>query len=195
MRKLELIEAINDRLPIKKHPEIISIYLGRAFNQIVYETFSKDFSNLDLYTRVYDVDVKYDEERDVYYSELPVSVIQLPIPGDGVISIQTKKGKSIEFAAKKAGMLPIHYRLEVSSLDGPIPYYIMNGRIEYETRYGLSEVKQVTLRLIPQFEQYDMMDEIHIPSGKDERMLELTVNFLLGAPGDKEINDQTQKTP
>lgn len=195
MKKLEFIEAINERLPVKQHPKVIAVWIGRAFNQIIYDTFRKDFSNLDIYTRTYkNVPVKHDDDTDVWYSDLPVDIIQLPNSGDGVRSIHSMKGKGPEFTAKKAGMHDIHRKLEVSKLDGLIPYYIMDGRVEYGLKGGIDKIGKVRMRIVPQFESYGMLDEIHIPAGKDQHLFELILQFASGLVPEKEINDQSRKT-
>jgi hypothetical protein len=195
MLKLELIEALNERLPTKVNPKVLSLWIGRAFNQIIYDTFRKNLTSLDIFTKTYNnIDVTFDEDTDTWYSNLPVQVVQLPISGDGVLSIHSMKGKGIEFSAKKSGMQNIHRNMEVTVLNGPIPYWLMNGKIEYGTKGGIDTVKKVRMRLIPQFGELDMMDEIHIPSGKDEQLMELIIQFAGATPPQKEINDQSNKT-
>jgi hypothetical protein len=196
MRKVECIEAIIEQLPTKVNPKVIELFIGRAFNQIIYETFRKDLTNLDIFTKAYyNVPVQLDEDTDQYYSELPVQIVQLPISGDGVMAIHSMKGKGVEFAAKKSGMQDIHRELEVAYLDGPISYWLMNGRVEYGAKPFLDSIQKVKMSLIPQFGELDMMDEIHIPSGKDERLMELVTQFARLTPPAQEINDQTDKTP
>ncbi len=196
MKKIEFIESIQDRLPVKLHEKTLAIYIGRAWNTVIYETFRKDFSGLDIYTKTYpNVAVSYDADVDVYYSVLPVSIIQLPMSGDGIRSIHSMKGKGIEFAAKRAEMQDIHSGLEVGTLSGPIPFYIMNGRVEYGTTGGIDTITTVRMRAIPQFEALDMLDEVYFPVGSDERILEIVTNFAVGAIPKKEINDDNSKTP
>jgi len=196
MKKIEFIESIQDRLPTKLHEKTLAIYIGRAWNTVIYETFRKNFSGLDIYTKTYEnVPVSYDADIDVYYSELPVPIIQLPIAGDGIRSVHSMKGKGIEFAGIRAEMQDIHSGLEVGTLDGPIPFYIMNGRIEYGTTGGIDTISAVRIRAIPQFEALGMFDEVYFPVGSDERILEIVTNFAIGAIPGKEINDDNDKTP
>ena len=196
MKKIELVEAITEQLPVKLNPKVLELFIGRAFNQIIFETFRKDLTNMDIFTKsYYNVPVVQDEDTDQWYSELPVQIVQLPISGDGVMAIHSMKGKGVEFAAKKSGMQDIHRELEVAYLDGPIPYWLMNGRVEYGSKPFLDSISTVKMSLIPQFGELDFMDEIHIPSGKDERLLELVTQFARITPPKQEINDQTDKTP
>jgi len=92
-------------------------------------------------------------------------------------------------------MQDIHSGLEVGTLSGPIPYYIMNGRVEYGNTGGIDTITAVRMRAIPQFEALDMLDEVYFPVGSDERILEIVTNFAVGAIPQKEINDDNDKTP
>jgi len=196
MKKIEFIETIQARLPVKLHGNTIAIFIGRAWNTVIYETFKKDFANLDIYTTTYsNVPVSYDSAVAVYYSAFPVSIIQLPISGDGILSIGSMQGKGIEFVPVKAGMQDIHNGLEVGTLNGPIPYYIMNGRIEYANTGGIDTISAVRIRAIPQFEALANTDDFYFPVGSDERIMELVTQFAIGATPTKETNDENNKTP
>lgn len=196
MKKIEFIEIIENRLPVKIHPRIIERYIGRAWNTVIYETFRKDFSGLDLYCKSYDaVAVKYDSVEDIYYSDPPVPFVQLPSSGNGVISIHSAKGKGIEFAATRGEMQDIQNGLEVGTLSGPIPYWTINKRIEYGNTGGIDTITSVRMRIIPQFEALSMDEEFNFPVGSDERILEIVVQFALGKQPDKETNDGNDRTP
>jgi len=196
MKKIEFIEIVEARLNSDIHPRVIERYIGRAWNTIIYETFKKDFGGLDLYCKSYDaVAVSYDSTEDVYYSVFPVDTIQLPSSGHGVISIHSAKGKGIEFAATRGEMQDIQSGLEVGILTGPIPYYLLNNRIEYGNTGGIDTISSVRMRVIPQFEALAMTDDFYFPVGSDERILELVVQFALGKTPDKETNDGNDRTP
>jgi len=195
MKKIELIESINEQLPIKVNLKVLALFIGRAFNQIIYDTFRKKLTSMDIFTRVYkDIDVSFDSDTDTYYSVLPVQIVQLPQSGDGIMSIHSNKGRGVEFAAKKSSSRDIHSGMEVDVLDGPIPFWIEDGKVMYETRGGITTIDKVRIQLIPEFMVLDMMDDIHIPSGQDERLLELVTQFAGQTPPSKEINDGNVKT-
>lgn len=195
MKKIQFIEAIQTLLPNKVHPGTLSIYIGRAFNQIIYATFRKNLSDLDLFSRTYTkVEVKKDNEQQLYYCDLPVSIVQLPNAGDGVRGISTMAGKGLEFVPISSNLQKLHEDLEIRDTDGPIPFMVMNNRIEFGNKSPMEDVSEVKLTIIPQFEALDMLDEFYIPAGKDEELLELVAKFAGVAPVVKEINDQSQKT-
>ena len=195
MKKINFIEAIQRQLPNKVHAGTLSVYIGRAFNQIIYETFRKNSSDLDLFSKTFlNVEVKKDEDQGIYYCKLPVPIIQLPGAGDGVLSVNTMMGRGIEFVATGSSLGRIHEDLEVRDMDGPIPYYVTSGRIEFENKSPIEDISKVKVVLVPSFDALDMLDEVYIPSGKDAEILELVTRFAVGAPVEKEINDQSLKT-
>lgn len=195
MKKLELIEALHKRLP-QVHPKTLSVFLGRAFNQIIFDTFQKDLSSMDLFARTYkNVPIKHDEEQDLYYSDLPASIVKLPIAGDGVLSISGMKATGLSFAPVKSNDPLIFSGLEVGYTPGsPIPFYIMDNRVEYATKLTFGDIDKVRMRLIIAFDEYGMLDDVYIPSGKDELLFETVINIASGTPPQKEVNDNSNKT-
>lgn len=195
MKKVHFIEAVQRLLPNKVHPGTLSVYIGRGFNQIIYETFRKNLSDLDLFSKTYSgIEVKKDKQQNLYYCELPVAIVQLPNAGDGVRNISTMAGKGLEFIAINSNLQMLHEDLEVRDVDGPIPFMVMNGRVEFGNKSPIEDVSKVKLTLVPQFEELDMLDEFYIPAGKDEVLMELVLKFATPALPEKEINDQSQKT-
>ena len=195
MKKIEFIEAIRKTLRTNADPYLIGFYIGRAMNQIIYDTFRRDISNLDIYAHTYtDVPVLHDEDQDVYYSKFPVPIIQLPISGDGVISIHSMKGYGVEFAGKRAELNHIHKNLEVSVINGPIPYWIASNRVEYGRGGMIGEMEKVKMRVIPDFGKLDMLDDVYIPTGKDVDIINIVRQFLGDIPFDDTINDNNEKT-
>lgn len=188
MTKEQLIELVGKALPIKQHPAIIGAAIGRAFNQILYSTFRKDLSNLDLYTRGFDTIIHYDENRDVFYSDIPAPIVQLPVPGDGIRMITPIKEKGVHFVPMKDHAMRMFGAFtEVSSFVG---WAIRNQRVEYES--GV-EGMQITNHLVIPFDMYDDEDEIYLPVGADMEIIGLAAQILNGRPEKKTI-DSTEKT-
>lgn len=196
MLKVELIEAINKRNP-SIDPKVIEFNIGRAFNQIIYDTYRKDMGNMDIHSKlIQDVDVDYNSSMDQYSSTLPVSVIQLPRSGDGVLQISTVKGKRIEFIPKRKIDDTISSGLEIDSILGPVGFWLVNGNIvQFNQKIRLYKPEKLNFRVIPQFSSYDMLDEVHIPAGKDLAFYETVANFVSSQPVEKEVNDGNNKTP
>lgn len=186
MTKEQLIEFIGKELPTPQHPEMIALAVGRAFNQLLYTTFRKDMSNLDLYTRAFNTTIR--EDGNVLYTTIPSSIVQLPVPGDGIRMISPTKEKGMYFSP-----MGEHAMRAFEAFDTPSSYVgwcIRNGRIEYQD----TTVRDITISLIPPFEAYDDDDEVHIPSGADVQLISLAHQFLNIMPPEKKTIDSNERT-
>lgn len=200
IRKIALIELIKYRLKGKTTNDnnidnrMVSYYIGRAFNQLLYETFRKDFDNLDSYTKTYlNVDVLDEESTEISYSVLPAPIVQFPLVADGIRNIQTMKGGSFEFAPMTNDELSLSDGLDVNIIDDVIGYAFKNGRIEYKGMTSdILDGGGVRMDLVIPFEEYEDMDYVQIPSGQDERLFQLVVNSLFGIPYDS-LNDNNER--
>ena len=195
MTKEQLIDLIRERLPdnIEWHEGIIEKNISMAFNQIFYDTFRKDSANLDLYCKTYLQDVLYEENTDTYYSVLPVvSIVQFPDPADGVRRIQREKGIGVEFIPITGNMGIVSDDDEILAQSEIIGYRVTNGRIEY--RWMNPRITKVKMDVVRTFESYDWTEQIYIPSGKDEQLISLIINFLQGQPMKDLVNDNNPIT-
>lgn len=199
IKKIALIELIKYRVKGKTTNDndidnrMVSYYIGRAFNQLLYETFRKDFDNLDSYLRTYiNIDVKEEVGTEIKYSELPAPIIQFPLVADGIRNIQTMKGTSLEFVPMSNDELSLIDNLDVNNIDDVIGYAFKNGRIEYKGMTNeILDGGGVRMDLVIPFEAYSDDDDIQIPSGQDERLFQIVVNSLLGVPYDS-LNDNNE---
>ena len=195
MKAEQLIELIKLRLPDNNWDEnVIRLNISLGFNQIFYDTFRKDISNLDLYAKEYkNIAISYDSATDKYYSLIPVdSFVQFPDPQEGIRRISGMKGKTIQFVPVKGDAAKIFEGDIALSIGDIIGYSVTNERIEYHwMKEGMDKVK---MDIVRSFEAYNDEDEIHIPSGKDEQLIQLIVNFLLGTPVDNLVNDNNLRT-
>ena len=195
MKTEQLIELVILRLPdIDWDENLVRLNISLGFNQIFYDTFRKDISNLDLYAKEYkNISVDYDSTTEKYYSLIPVdSFVQFPDPQEGIRRISGMKSKDIQFVPIRGDAAKIFDGDTALSIGNIIGYSVTNGKIEYHwMKEGVVEVK---MDIVRSFEAYDDDDEIHIPSGKDEQLIQLIVNFLLGSTADNLVNDNNVRT-
>ncbi len=190
MTKIQLIEIINKRLPKKMLPQMMAMYIGQAFNELLFPLFRANISNLDLFTKTYsDVNVDYDSAQDVYYSTLPVAIVQLPVAGEGVRDIRLMKEKGIKFVPMTTVAMSI---LNDESITSVIGYCIRNNRIEYDSK--LSTNSLLLMRIVRPFEAIDEDEQVYIPAGMNEKLIEMVLSLALGIPVDKMTNDNSDKT-
>lgn len=179
MTKEQLIELVGSN--VQGHPQMIAMALGRAFNQLLYSTFRKDLSNLDLYAKNATGTIANG------VCDLPQSIVQLPVPGDGIRTITPTKEKGVYFIPMSE-----HAMRTFQSFSTPSSYVgwcVRNGRIEFEE----TDVTDITISYIPPFDALDDEDEVYVPVGADVQLIGLTQQFLQIMP-EKKVIDSNDKT-
>lgn len=198
IKKKALIELVRHRVSGeyeakqmgKVGDQMLAFYIGRAFNQLLIEVFRKNLANFDPYTKTYlSVAISQESSTDIYYSDLPAPVIQLPRVGDGIMRISGMKSESVEFTPISNGVLQNLPGLEVDLIDDIIGYTFKNGRIEYQGMTSTVASGTVKMELVIPFEEYDEDDYVQIPTGSDEALLRTTIDLLMGIPDADNIND------
>lgn len=186
MTREQLIEIVKKRLGGKHHHEMIAMNIGMAFNQINYETFRKDLSNLDLYTKEFlDVDVDYNTTNNYYYSTLPEEIVQLPDTQSGVRRIMHSCENTLVFVPMKKDAVSVFALLDQVKTS-TIPFVVEATQVIYTRKpQGIDKVR---MDLVIPFDKYDDDDLIFIPSGKDELLIETIVNLLQGQPKENKVN-------
>jgi len=198
IKKKALIELVRHRVigeyqaknMGKMGDQMLAAYIGRAFNSLLLEVFRANLSNFDPYTKEYtEVDIEQDSKTNVYYSELPAPVIQLPRIGDGIMHIAGMTSSSVEYVPMTNGQLKLIDGLEVDQIDDVIGYVFKNGRIEY---YGMSATivsGQVRMLLVIPFEEYAEDDYVQIPTGSDDMLIKKVLELIMGTPDIDKVND------
>lgn len=169
----------------------LAYYIGRAYNSALISIYARNLTSYDPYTREYtNVAIDYDSNTEMYYSTLPAKIIILPRrAGNGVMWISGMTSKSVEFVPITNGHLKVMDGLEVDQLDDVIGYVYRNGRIEYWGMTSAIAADDVRMGLVIPFEEYDMEDEVPLPVGADEMIMQSVVQFLLGTPDADKVND------
>lgn len=141
MSKAELVELLRGYLSgesatadilHKIDPRRLQIYIGRAFNTLMYEIFRKDKGSLSLYVKTYTATtvVLQDAITGVYSSTLPVAIMQLPDVASGVRRVSADNGRGIEFVPIDAETVEYLKDLEVSdvNINNVVGYYLRNNK-------------------------------------------------------------------
>ena len=169
----------------------LAYFIGRVYNSLLVEALSRNFTNTDMYTKEYTaVDIEQDGTTNIYYSTLPADIISIPRrAGSGVISIDSDTGTSVEFVPMTHGHLQVIDGLEVDTIDDVVGYVVRNGRIEYKGMTATIASSTVTMLLVIPFEAYANTDDITIPTGTDEALIQRVIQLLINTPDADRIND------
>jgi hypothetical protein len=136
--------------------------------------------------------VLHEIATDLYYSLLPVSVIQLPDAANGVRRITGMQNHyTTEYIPLKRDSWDIWVRNNVAATSKENGYCVRIDRVEYFKKPIHETVK---MDIIPMYDAYDDTDDIPIPSGADVKLLEIMINLMQGVqPSDKINNNISMK--
>jgi len=190
MKKHDIIELIQIKMNggvttpdiLKKAPpQVIEKYVSMAFNTLFYNLFRKDFSNLELYSKLYP-SVAVTKSGNHYTSVMPIPPVQLPNKGDSIRDISyTDDMYDITF-------VPTTYldykRLVTVGTAGRmnlIGYNLNGNTIEY---FGMNDnIEYVDLYLLRSFESFARNEDVPIPAGQDQAFIQMILGFMM--TGDK----------
>jgi len=197
MRKDKYIELIRtnifggiatvDRLQTAD-PRMIELDIAAALNTLFFQTFKKDSSNLDRYSKPYlNVPVLYETSTQTYYSILPAKVIQYPICGDGIWNINTMLGKDVTFNPIQMGNKEFLFESEWKDIDDVIGYSLSGSRVDYFNFDPI--ITAVKMDLVVDFTEWNMDEDVPIPSGQDMEVINIIRQMYNLKPKDI-INNQ-----
>lgn len=197
MNKAQWVELVNRRFQNQWHPKYIELYLSRVINELLFQAFSNtNFIFYDQFVKVYyDVDVKYDAVHKEYYIDLPEEIIQVPGISGGVRSIESNQGElDILFTPVTINQAKVYKGLEASTQGTTIFFTVRNSVVEFVYDLRLMTLKKVKMRLCIPFNKYEDEDNINIPLGMEQSIIEKTVAALQNKPLDELINDSNERT-
>jgi len=205
IQKIKLIEQVRHRLEGeaetknlgKLHPKMIEQWISRAYSTLLVQSLQRGMSNLDPYSKTYtNVDILYETATKIYYSVLPAQIIEVPrMAGNGIIRISNMRSDNIVYAPMTNNQLQSIVGLEVDDIDDVIGYVFKNGRVEYQgitTLDGSSSVSvedYIRMELVVTFEEYADTDYVQIPTGADQVLIDMVVNYAIGTPDSDNLNN------
>jgi hypothetical protein len=186
MKKNQFIEIVkgiltggddSPDLQEKYHEARINLVASMAFNNIIYETFRLRLDEKDLYVRDFTVDVELNTDYDEYYALLPSPVVQLP-RNSGIHKISPLKEKwSFNPIVRLAE--DIFDELEVNDIDENPSYYLGSDRVVFQFfNWKQEHTKKVRMALVLPFESYKDTDEVVIPAGKEDLILQFVTQYM-----------------
>ena len=183
--KQNLIDLVyQDLLRVKpdvRYPRpLIEHNIAKAWNQILFDAFNKDLSSLSFYAKEYTgVVVALDATTGVRYSTLPVAISQLPDKAAGVRRISTTTSRVLQFIPMSEEIAELKASSEVGTVDThKIGYVVRYNKVEYDSNMP-GTISTVKMSLVVPFDVYGLTETVPIPSGKDEDLIRLALQFML----------------
>ena len=183
--KQNLIDLVYQDLirvkPDVRYPRpLIEHNIAKAWNQILFDAFNKDLSSLSFYAKEYTaVVVSLDAVTGVRYSTLPVAIAQLPDKAAGVRRISTTTSRKLQFIPISEETAELKASSEVGIVDThKIGYVVRYNKVEYDSNMP-GTIGTVKMSLVVPFDVYGLTETVPIPSGKDEDLIRLSLQFML----------------
>lgn len=206
MTKKEYIDFIRNSLPMedetdKFHRAQVAAALNSAINTAFYEMYEKNPKNvlrsLERYTpELTELTVTAPVSK-YYISTLTFDVVDLPTVCGGIIEILSRATGVYPNISTTTTFVPVSaiqgrqlYGSEASLPGNVIGYSWTRGRvIEYWGMDAATGAMGAVARIIKQFRSYSDTDNVVLPYGQDERIIELVRQFLGAIPPKDLIND------
>jgi len=184
MRKDEFIELIQISLnggtpPVdasgKFHDVVIEKHIGMAYNEIVSQI--KDGSILDQFCVIYrNQAILEDTNFDLRYLQINVGLLNT-LQGSAVRAILPTKDQTANIFIRANHAQGAYKHLETTY------YFAKNGtaRVEADRIYFdnvAGDITEVTLKILPSFENIADSDEFEMPGGKDGMVFKMTMDYL-----------------
>ncbi len=168
----------------------VELDITAALNTLFFQAFKKDPSNLDRYSKPYlNIPVTYEASTQSYYSILPATVIQYPVVGDGIWNINTMVGRDVTFVPVQMNDKELMFDNEFNSLDDVIGYSLSGSRVDYFNFDPI--ITAVKMDLVVAFTEWDINEDIPIPSGQDLEVINIIRQMYNLKPADR-LNNQNE---
>lgn len=139
----------------------------------------KDSKSIDYFCKSYEnVSVEYNRTSNEYYSDLPISVVQLP--ENKAVHLIRGVGSNRKFYPVTNEDVDLH-----SDTDIPKYYdrtwFLLDGtsRVKYVNfDYRQSNIRSVQMKLIPSFSTFSWNEDVPIPSGRVTEFVSIVAKTL-----------------
>lgn len=192
MIKGKLIETIKialgkDLNTIYGDDRIYEMHISLAYQELFFKSYEAIKDNLDFYAKSYDITINTEGDPDVgtdiYYSTLPVNPVDLPLTNKGVIGVDYIGDLKYEFYPATMNDVK-HFNNTQGSLVLNKVLYTLHGKNIYYTKNISPDIvgQNVTVKIIPAFEDIDFYDEVYIPGGNYMTLVQLLAPYLSNMP-------------
>lgn len=178
----------------------IILAVGQSFASIAerrfFENRSVDTRRIDgqLIFSFDDVEVKEDKGKNLFYSELPSSIVSLP-NGMGISAVTSSTDISDAFVPTTNNYLSLFRSSPIFNLGGRRGYFQENGRIYYVNIDPLNCPDKVIIKMVASLDGIGDEDEIIVPKNIENEIVREVLQ-LFGNPlphdtvnDDRDLND------
>lgn len=176
----------------KVHPKVLESYIELGLNDIMFNIF-KDTRNYELYAKWYESIPIKKYIMGLYSCEYPSALMQTVTKSNSVIRIvPTEEFDSTMFMPSTATEAAQISRLGTGGRNSVVPYVTLKEHIEfYNHNKNISEVNILAFKPI---NEYNSSDDLPIPAGSGEALLQFVLKYAISQTPDKLSTDQNPDT-
>jgi hypothetical protein len=194
MTKKDLISFVKNSLATNKtsryHENVIAYAIRMAYEQLLYDMYMMNPKNVDEYIVTLSDLVITNGDRD--YVTLSKSFIKLPGKASGVRSVRATDAKFYPMTLQEYEQAE---DLDIWNDGITSGYAVGQGKVYFHNLpVGWTHVSDtIDVDIVQSFEDYDKDDEVMIPNGQAERLMELVIGFLSQVPPKNLLNNNTDQ--
>jgi len=208
MTKQNLIDLIKHKLAGgdcpqelkgKYHDEIVSKHITLALNYLINDVIyvrankNKDWGSLDPYAKTFLGNIiKYNEERNERYIDLPSDYIPLP-KNRGIRIVSPEQGQDKPFLYRDNNTSRIYKNLDVNDVYNEVRFYVEGNKLFFSEHLP-NYVETVLIKIIQPFDAMNDDDNVVVPQGYGKVVIDLVFQSMMGMPLEKASNDNNANT-
>jgi len=192
MIKGKLVELVKrsfsrDSSTINWDDRIFELHISLAYQELFYKSYDAIKDNLDFYCKEYDLTINTINDEisgsNIYYAELPVNPVDLPLTNKGVISINDKFDLNYSFYPVTVDEFKHFNNTQGWLVLDKVLFYLHNRRVYFSNNLRDDTITTgVQAKIIPSFEDIDYYDEVYIPGGNYITLLQFITPYIANMP-------------
>lgn len=189
MTRKAIIELVKQRLKFTDtKTQFPALYvqgaLDIAWQQLCTQTFDDNYQDIHFYSKTFNpVAIVEDTSQESYYSDLPEEIIRLPRIGEGVISINQVDSRGSDFKPVRESDFRLMTTQEVYRVGDEIYWYTDYNRVYYGDSMTFDiATTGVEMHLCIPFSKYGFEEELPLPGGQSQVLINMALEFLQGTP-------------
>lgn len=192
MIKGKLVEFVKrelgrDRNTLHWDDRIFEMHIALAYQELFFKSYDAIKDNLDFYCKDYDLTINTVTDNisgsNIYYAELPVNPVDLPLTNKGVISINDRFDLSYSFYPVTVDEFKHFNNTQAWNVVKKVLFYLHGCRVYFSSNLGEDVVSSgVQAKIIPSFEDIDYYDEVYIPGGSYITLVQLIAPYIANMP-------------
>jgi len=198
MTRIEFQQIIKNLLkPVDNtgqfHMENIRIACDLVYSNKMSHISDELVGDIDHWSKEYmNQDVTLDAGRNLYYSDLPATIVPIPGVTSGLRAINTSQGNALDFTPTTEMEMYYMDGSVTQMVDTTIGYWLQGQRIWYDESMTPAIANAgVRILLIPRFSEFDKDDVVSVPGCEDMAFVQEVIQFMApSAPVNLKANNQ-----